>query len=86
LKEQIGSVDPVPSWLMVRYIALATERERMHGTAIAAEFLNDIGIAPAPSNCDDAVRTAAAPAWRISTHLVAGSGLVGVKQRGEFSS
>jgi hypothetical protein len=58
MNEQIVGVDPVPPWLMVRYIAVATELERMHGAVFAAEFLNDIGIASKPCNCDDAWRCA----------------------------
>jgi hypothetical protein len=46
MNEQIRDVDPVPSWLVVRYIAVATELERMHGAIFATEFLHDVGITP----------------------------------------
>jgi hypothetical protein len=45
MNEQIVGVDPVPPWLVVRYIAVATELERMHGANYAIAFLHDIGIA-----------------------------------------
>jgi hypothetical protein len=71
MNEQFVGLDPVPSWLMARYIAVATELERMHGAAFAAAFLNDIGIVPTPCNCNDAWRTAGVPNQRNSPSPVA---------------
>jgi hypothetical protein len=46
MNEQIRGVDPMPSWLVVRYIAVAAELERLHGAIFATEFLRDVGITP----------------------------------------
>jgi hypothetical protein len=52
MNEQIVGVDPIPPWLVVRYVAVATELERMHGAIFATEFLHDIGIASDFDSCD----------------------------------